>query len=779
MTDHRAFITGVLQDMEGNAVMAVATGRTPRNKLEIREFKWFRYPEQLDQMVEYSTATRKGDKRNVYLSPLIYGDEVYFDQKSQEPVPLDRNGDPQYARSLKNALFSHTIYMDSDSCPPDAFRLPPSRHVQTSRTHGHDYWFLTEAIPAQQAAEIAHRITTFHRDQGTDPSGWSANKLLRMPTVNTSYDPQSPYQITFTDSGEVYDWADVSGAYDGVQVVAPGPAGSVIEIGDIPEIEGLPDFMDLVAQIPSTEHRINDLIYKVPKVGDKGWRSEQLFALCLDLIRYGFDDEEVASIAWHAPASSKWKEDQRGIQGLWTDVKKARGVVEMERREAGTDTEPEETIVHRPVVQASIKLLNDDERKRFERRYNFQTEYMEHARSRVPVFNRPYHSMNALVVMGAAFAEVGYLPKSNRKVPCNFYVFELGPSSSGKTEAIMLMLDVIRAINPHDDPEIPANSSETVLIEQLIERENKISLVWTDEADGLLALMRTGGWTTGIQSTWTKVYDGDVPKMGRAGRAELRKQNVKAIPFLHFMGTEEGMFGVMDRPMFKTGFLARPLWVMGDDIEPSRESMKTRQVVGNPTRHYESMPKYWSSQVAQNRARLMRTAQNGEKQVPILFTEEALEIYDRAKWDLTQHFMHSEDPEVFKTSIRRLNDSIWKISALMAMADGSRWITTDHVIHTLGLAEEWVTALIYIANGVAGSEFSKACDEIERFIAAQKDSTATASAIYTNRRAERVIQVDAYLESLMKQRRILERVTSNIKNAPRSYQINDRRKRTA
>jgi hypothetical protein len=98
--------------------------------------------------------------------------------------------------------------MDSDTCPPEAFRIAPSVHVDTSPGHGHDYWVLERPVPAAAAAEVAHRITTAHADQGCDPSGWSVNKVLRVPTTHTH--PGAPVPISWETSGEVYELAEVA-----------------------------------------------------------------------------------------------------------------------------------------------------------------------------------------------------------------------------------------------------------------------------------------------------------------------------------------------------------------------------------------------------------------------------------------------------------------------------------------------------------------------------------------------------------------------------------------
>src|SRR6056300_1348228 len=111
----RDFITTVLGDQRGNAFVSRASGKTANGKLNVNIHKTFVYPDQLNQMVAYAEEHANED---VYLSPLLYDDK--------------RNDKGNIARTPENALSSQTIYMDSDLCTPDKFRLQPSIHVVTS-----------------------------------------------------------------------------------------------------------------------------------------------------------------------------------------------------------------------------------------------------------------------------------------------------------------------------------------------------------------------------------------------------------------------------------------------------------------------------------------------------------------------------------------------------------------------------------------------------------------------------------------------------------------------
>lgn len=756
---NRDFITGVLRDLEGFVPMGIATGRSKSGKLEIKKTDWFHYPSQLDKMLDYAEMNRSGDRRNVYLGPSTYGNM--------------KNAEGSRERSIKNALMCQTIYMDSDSCPPDAFRLQPSRHVNTSPGHGHDYWFLIEPIPTSEAAEIAHRITTAHREQGSDPTGWSANKFLRMPTVNTSYNEAEPYKINYRDTGEVYEAGEISEAYSDITVVeAVATLGTPTDDEEIPQPEDLPSALDLIDSIPVFERRLNELIHKVPARGEKGWQSQQRWALLCDLFRYGFKIEEVVSIAWSCPAAQKWREDQRGIGGLWMEARKASLQVESEKEQPDEDLvvpDAEPTDYESPEVLSQhepIKLLTPEQRAKIAHVWGQHEQYMDWARTRVPVFNDPLHSIGSWTILSLAYSEHGYIPKESGPMHPNIYSNTISVSSSGKSEAKRIQESVQLAVFGHDSPDMGIDFSKTSLVENLIERDGKVTWFHADEAHGIYRIWKGNGgtgWTVGIQETFTLVYDGPIPSLGRSGRKIQR--GMLAIPVMQMTGTPEGMFDVLDRGMFLDGFLARNIWVIGQQIPMTEESVtEVRQVTSANTKmFYRAMPNYIASQVQANITRITAEIPLGENATPMLLTEEAKGLFGAAKWKMVKFFDSLADPALFTTARNRMWDIIWKAACLIAMSEGERYINSVHMTQALAQAEVWIESLVYVADRIQNSTFSKKCDEISEFVKGRPGNEAEVSSIYQRFRSEDVHQVDRYLESLVKQRRLIETKNSTKK----------------
>lgn len=785
--NQRDFIVGVLRDMEGNAVLSLSGGRTepteaaPHGKLQVNIHAWFRYPQELDMMVAFAEKAYE-DRRDAYLSPVIYGDEVYRNKKG-EAVPSDRDGRPLYSRSKTNALFAQTVYMDSDSCPPEAFRLPPSRHVITSEDHGHDYWFLPVPVPVTIASTIAHKITTAHKDDGCDPSGWSANKVLRLPTFNTTYDEFAPFEVTWedddvdpqtgeTDMPKVYDVAVLEEIYGDVEVDTVADQDDR-PLPPVPQLEGLPDYESLVARIPATEKRLSDLLFKKPKLGPGGWRSEQRFALLLDLKRFGFTDEETIVLAWNAPVSQKFRDDGRGVDALWWELQ-----VSVKRelaKESGAEIEAAPPIAERDRRREAPRLLTPHQMDRVEKRHDLVTLYLEYARSRVRTINLPYHIVNAWTVLSLGLAEAAEIPKDPKPLGLGLYTITSGNSSTGKDEAIGVMNPFIRALYPHDDPNVAASSSREDLIENLIERSDKVTYIDENEADGLLAQIKGGGYSGGLFQYWTRAYDGDVPSLGRVGKKHLNQPGKHAIVTMHFVGTPAGLLKVLDKQLFYTGYLARQIWAIGEDNPTTKESLRSKMRRGSSQgKAFDGVPQFYALLLADMRSRLRLPIPLEQRRASLDPTDEAIEMHNDMMWKIHQHFEKDHEAELWKPIIRRMGDILWKIAGLSAASQGRSIVGTFDMEIAGYYAQTWIGNAVYIADQISDTYFSKQCDEIEKFIAGRESKRAELGAIYRFRKGEPKRVTDEYLNSLAFQGRI-EEASSNDEGGPRYWKIKERR----
>jgi hypothetical protein len=771
MPDMRTFITGILRSMEGNAVLSLASGRTeptetaPNGKPIIDLHFWFHYPSELDKMVDFAERAWR-DGQDAYISPLIYGNEPFVSPRTGEIVTRTRDNRPLFARSLSNAQFSQTIYMDSDSCPPEAFRLSPSRHVQTSEDHGHDYWFLSEPIPASVAATLAHKITTAHEAQGSDPSGWSRNKVLRLPTWNNTYDDLTPWPVTYDDatidpfSNERYDEAtvyyhgDIEEVYHDIVVDVPHNVASA-ELPPVPKLEGLPDAGELIQSIPSSHRRLHDLIFRLPKEGPAGWRSEQRYALLLELKRYGFSDEQAVAVAWHSPSAAKWRSDRRGVDGLWWELQvKVKGELAAESPEA---------VQAAPETRNSLapNLLSHEARRRVAARDDLFSQIVNYGLSRVRVANMPYHVINAWTYLSVALSEHVAFPKEPTDLGTNINSITLGSSSTGKDETYSIYGEshggLIHALG-EDDLVLPAQSSRDNYIQRLLMKDGKISYVHENEFDGLLETVKTGAsGTQGLISVWTRSYDGEVPALGRVGNSDLGRSGVRAVVVMHMMGTPEGVLDLLEKKNFYTGWLARNIWVFGENIDVTRESLATNvRRGGQSVRRGNHMPQYFASHIHHMISRLYAQIPFDSERIPIEPTDEAIELIDAAKWALHEHVSAESDIVLWRAVLRRMYDIMWKLATLQAASNGRIIIGVRDAEVALYYVEMWMANAMRAAQQVSDSYFARQCDDIEKFIASTPKGEVEIGSVYRFRRNEPKRVVDEYLLSLGFQGRVEE-----------------------
>jgi hypothetical protein len=727
--DVEKFIRTVLGDLSGYAFISRASGKTANGKLNVNIHKTFLYPQQIDEMVKYAEEYAGED---VYLSPLLYGDK--------------RNDKGNIARTPENALSSRTVYMDSDLCTPDKFRLPPSIHVVTSSGRGHDYWLLNDPVDAKRAAEVAHKITTAHKEEGCDPSGWSANKVLRLPdTVNTSHG--FPESVVAEYSGVIYDINDIEGAYDDVQALERPILGRETSI-QVATPKALPDYNDALAKLPKDAL---ELALAEPKVGPDGNRSQSRYRLLCELFRLEdtITQEEILSIAWNAPASRKWsQEDPRGINGLIAEANKAYSEIQWE---LGQSQEPPEL----DTTEGNIDLLEGDEREVLKHHRTWVDQYVDWSQRKLAKQNPPYDRINAWTVLSCAFSDMAFIPRKSGPEGLNLYTMTLGETTTGKSQALKLMRTVLDEVFAEDlGYNLGGNASPNALGEKLIERDGKVSLFNKDEAHGLFKQWATQDWTSGMMEDLALLYDGVVPPMLRVGKKEMAKP-AKTQFVMHLMGTPEEIAKSLNREMFKSGFLARFMWTIGEPRTLTKDAVVEEDSDGTEIRlGFEPMARQWAAEFSEIKRQLRSEVSSGKVSVGI--TKQAADRMTQAKWKLV-NLVKKSDPnwDIINPSLVRMGVTIRKCATLLAVSDGRKETELIDVLKAIEAAEEWIKNLMIVARKINASDFERACDEVEAFVRSKDDKVKLE---FVNRRfkAWRVRDLQEAIGALASQGRIKE-----------------------
>lgn len=736
----RQFFTTILGDQHGNVTIGLRDQPGPSGKLN--RYEWFQYPEQLDSMIAYCEAHADGD---LYFSPLVYGDAT---------VKLE-SGRTITARTPENAKTANCIYLDADTARPQDFRLPPSIIVQTSKGRYHCYWVLTETATSQVVSEIAHRITTAHKDVGSDPSAWSANKVLRVPfSKNTSHGFYEDVTVAYT--GEIYDVLDVSGAYDDIEVVER----PVIRPGENPtNIETPDDLPDYGTVLEKLDAGVLKKALAEPRVGPNGNRSELRYALLCDLFRNStpLTVEEVLAVAWQAPASRKWsQEDARGISYLTVEALRAQGDVRAESEITASAPTPDERIVNRSAVQQTfdkVSLLTEGERESLVGDENWISRYVRWTGGKYPQQNQPYDRINAWTILSAALCDVGFIPRRNGPERLNLYTMTLGETTTGKTAALRVMFNVLKECFSEDAGfDIGGNSSPSALGRKLIERDGKVSLFNRDEAHGVLKTWSSQDWTTGIMEDLALLYDGRVPPQLRTGNWDTSGKAAETFFLMHLMGTPEAIIAALSRDMFLTGFLARFCWVVGEPRNITKESMAEIDSDGSEVKlGFDPMARQFAAEFA-NVKRVLRQKFT-MRSIAVKIAEDAALRMQEVKWSMSTMFSTHRNWDIIEPSLVRMGVTIRKCASLLALSEGEDEASLRHVLLAIEAAEEWVTNLVNLSDKISASDFERQCDRIEQYVV-ERGGSVELAVLNRRFRALDARFLSGYLEALKGQGRL-------------------------
>jgi hypothetical protein len=724
------FLTTIFGDQTGNVCIALRNGTGPDAPINL--FQWFQYPAQLDTMVSYAESKRYED---VYFSPLVYGDAL--------------NDSGKIARTPENSLTTQVIYSDADTAQPSDFRLNPSISVKTSAGRYHCYWMLTEPVSSAEASEIAHRVTTAHKAQGSDSNGWSANKVLRVPgSVNTSHG--FPENVTVSYTGEMYDVYDVSGAYDDIDVeTSPFVMGRVQTTSTITVPEHLPNYAEVIQRLPT---RLSNLAIAEPDGSNRSELRWKLLGRLFAETDLTFD--EVVSVGWHAPVSRKWtQEDARGIKGLIAEVSKIQALtIEGQGVAVTSDLDSESGM-----SWDTPELLTAEERALVDGITNYITTYVHDAGARVAKQNRPYDVINAWQWLTLITSEHGYIPRKNGPEPLGIYTCTLGETTTGKSQSIKSMFMYTNEWFK-DDPayNIGGNASASALGRKLLERNGKASFFNRDEAHGVLKTWVSQDWSTGMMEDLALLYDGKVPPQLRTGNWDESGKEARTYFGMHLMGTTEGIVGIMNKDMFKSGFLARFCWAIGETREITFEGMAEDDMQDFDTRQaYDFAASQINSEINTNIGRAKELAGVGQGMVPMFIDPEAARRLQEVKWKMAHLYESSPNWDILEPSLVRMGVTIRKIASALALAKGFHRVGLNEILFAIGQAEEWVANLLTVSSMIASSDFERGCNQIEEFIES-KDGEVTIAALHRRFRALEPRVMQMFLESLTNQHRIYE-----------------------
>ena len=687
--------------------------------------KFFSYPDEVEEMSAYAERFKDED---VYFSPILY-----YEQR----------------RIRENAKEVSVVYADADTCSPDKFRITPSLSVQTSEGRWHCYWLLDTAYDPQRVANLAKKVAYAHREDGCDVSGWNPTKLLRVAgTSNLKYsDSQSVHFLPNDSSGELHKIEELEKKYADVVVE------SVPELANAPMPEETPELIKVLSKIASNRD-ILSLYMEEPGINSD--MSKMLWRLELELFRQGLTPEEVFVVAknakcnkYHHPSRPK-RLDADG--DLWREVQRA-------HQSFGSPDQIAEPVESDSMqIEKKIDFLSAEERKIVAESSTFVDKYCQWA-GRKTDGAVEYQVASAFTILSAAFSDIGAAAPKYGKMGLNLWFMLLGETTrSRKSTSRQLMLRMLTAYEKFVGYQIDIGSNATgeALVKHLAGRDKLTSLFHRDEVQGMFKEFVTKTYMAAAADQYTELYDGKVPVMLRStgantGIKALQTERAETNFIMYLMGITSKVAEILTVDYFRSGFLARFIYVVADAPERTRESEDLEQATGSETFTKDADMEALINSVYDSS--LWWQKQGGPFPRPVFLSEEALARFNQFKWDMGEFTSGHDSEESVEPSRQRLALSIWKIAILLAMYDRSLRVELKHMLIAIHYGEGWFVNLVRMAGAISASEWQREIDALEALITSRNGRIRYEEA-FKKFGSKKKREFDEMIESLHSQARI-------------------------
>jgi len=134
-------------------------------------------------------------------------------------------------------------------------------------------------------------------------------------------------------------------------------------------------------------------------------------------------------------------------------------------------------------------------------------------------------------------------------------------------------------------------------------------------------------------------------------------------------------------------------------------------------------------------------------------TDQALERFNKFKWDMGTFTEGHPNEDSIEPSRQRLALSVWKCAILLAMYDKSDEVQVDHVLIAIHYAEEWFKNLVRMAASISESEWQREVDNLEVFVT-NKGGRVRHEEAYKRFGNKRKREFDEMVQALQSQARV-------------------------
>lgn len=655
-------------------------------------------------------ASRPIDKHQ-WFDMAFQRDELlaYVEQHSDEDLyyAVSAYGKPLRAKDDELGL-CRVVYADADGFHPDGFRIPPSISVESSPGHWHCYWVLDRVYGQVECARVSMKLPKAH---GIDASSGIQTKLLRVPgSVNTKYG-HSHTVTAYVDGGDVvplYTLAELDAAY--TDVVSPMDYA----VPDVASPSEWPAKFDVLDKVPADERIEWLLAWDKRTADDPDKRSEHRWELIRRLMELStLTPEEITSLVWEAPVSEHYREQGRGIDHLWKfDILPALA------KQAPTEVEP----LPQSTVD-DVQFLTADELIAVMSEPGFIERWEEvNYESLHPKTPNQYIRLNGYMLLASALGNKVQImpPGTTRTIYCNVYALNLGPTTSGKSEALFLVRRYLKAVSKNVGYDVIVGSNATAegLIKALKGADGQTRMMVTDEVSGKFRQWQGSASMAHMREAELEIYDGYLPKNLRAGEGAGNTEDVRLAFSQYMMGVSDEVEALLDRGFLRSGYIPRCIVVKAERMPfDSTELLSIEQGDPDQSQDFDPKPKQWAERFADTARYNQRFGHNGK--YIARFTDEAWMRFLEFRAGLLSMAEQHDDPDVVRPMAIRFAISCQKMMALLAFERRSGLVEMVDVLRVLQDAEHWWLWAMELVQGVQDSQFARQQNEVVEWLTAR------------------------------------------------------------
>lgn len=440
---------------------------------------------------------------------------------------------------------------------------------------------------------------------------------------------------------------------------------------------------------------------------------------------------EAATLGWHSSAAQRplgFRSTlplEEALQYVWDLALEVAANPVNEERDFLADLPVVEPEPESPALLPgrAVKLLDDAESARVVGVNWWGRQFMQIMRELNDPINEQYFHLSQWMILSLAFAPVAHLVRRNgTRIIFNFYGMLIGPTNTGKTESFEIVHQVMKIVDPMGGWDIGGKTSSAGLAEALIQRHMEgggATILHPDEADATIRSWKEErGPFADMKNTITDIYTGRVPKHQLTTRKDSSGVDAKAYLNVLLTGVPEKVADQIEPDDWISGFINRFVWAEGVRSPVTDDQLVPDFLEEGEDAEHSEVGKWvtqWGNLFGRIQGSLLR-----EGGMPRVVTvDEDVRLRHAELKKQFKRIAASDKPyeERLLGTFNRLEVTILKCAALVALSDGRLRVSMDDWLIAAEQGEEWVTNIMKMIKLTNKTARARAVDKLAALVA--------------------------------------------------------------